>query len=124
MSRAVRSTNRRCGGSGAGSISPNAPSRASTKPARARRNRWESAAITDRAALEPPSRMQCDDAAGEHAIAHAAESGGRDHFRKGSRLREAPDRFDEKAIGLGIADNQTAERRNDVERIKDVKRVE
>src|SRR5215467_10467673 len=68
--------------------------------------------------------MQCDDAAGEHAMAHTAESGGRDHFRKGLRLREAPDRFDEITIRPGIAYDQTAKRRNDVERIKVIKRVD
>src|SRR6516164_3259432 len=68
--------------------------------------------------------MQRDDAAGEHAMAHAAESGSRDDVRKGLRLREASDRFDEIAIGLSVADNQAAKRRNDIERIKVVKGVE
>src|SRR5579864_1948401 len=68
--------------------------------------------------------MQRDDAACQQAIAYAAESSGRDFLGKGLRLREAPDRFDEIAIWLGIADDKATKRRNDVERIKVVERVE
>src|ERR1700730_3001320 len=113
-----------CGGSGAGSRSPNTPSRANTKPARVRRNTWERAEITDRAGLQPPARMQSHPPAGQDAMAHAAESRTRNHVGKCLRLREAPDRFDQIAIGFRVSRHRAAQRRNDIERIEVVEQVE
>src|ERR1700726_1794457 len=124
ISRPRRHTTRSCGGNGAGSTRANTPSRAHTKPTRARRNRWESAEITDRPGSQPPARMQRHHAAGQHAVADPAKSRRRDHVGEGLRPREAPDRLDEIAIGFGVARNRATERRNDVEGIEIVERIE
>src|SRR5712691_7752801 len=75
-------------------------------------------------ALEPPARMQRDDAA-THALERDAAEAGRAHYL-GKRIgpRKPADRFDQVAIGLGIADHGTAERRDHVERVEVVERVE
>src|SRR5262249_20986991 len=124
MSRPRRHTSRSCGGSGAGSTSPNMPSRAHTSPTRPRRNKWETAEITERAGSQPPPGMQRNHAARQYTEAYPSEPGRRDHFRKGLGFRKAPDRFDQISVRLGIARDRPAERRDDVERIEIVDRIE
>src|SRR5215475_10213138 len=105
-SRANHSAVRAGIGSGFGSIRASTPSRANTKPARARRERWVRAAITRRSLLstpsQPPARMQCHDAAGHALEADPGEAGIPHHLRERLRTREAADRFDEIAIGLAV----------------------
>ena len=70
-------------------------------------------------------RMQRHDAAGERLIATPARKpAARIMSAKACGLREAADRFDQIAIGLGVAGHRAAERRDDVERIEVVERVE
>ena len=75
-------------GSRVGSIRPNTPSRANTKPARARRARWASAESRS----QPPARMQRDDAAGHALERHAARSRRAHHL--GERLGLGKRRID------------------------------
>src|SRR6266481_7510151 len=124
MSRPRRHTSRSCGGSGAGSTSPNMPSRAHTKPTLPRRNRWERAAITECAGSQPPAGMQRNHAAGQHAEAYPAESRRCDHVAKGLGLWKAPDRFDQIPIGLGVTCDRAAERRDDVKGVEIIDRIE
>src|SRR3984893_15400842 len=124
MRRPRRHPSRSGGGSGAGSTSPKMPSRAHTKPTRPRRNRWKSVEITERAGSQPPAGMHRNHSAGQHAEADAAEPRRRDHFRKRLRPWEAPDRFDQISIGFRVTRDRAAERRNDVEGIEIVERIE
>src|SRR5579885_727756 len=117
-------SSRIAGGSGAGSTSPNIPSRAHTRPTPPRRIRWEKAEITERAGSQPPPGMKRNHAAGQQAETHPPEPGRRDRFSKGFRLRKAPDRFDKIPVGVGVAGDGLAKRRNDIERIKVVNRIE
>src|SRR5262249_37751660 len=119
-----RHTNRNCAGSGAGSTRPNMPSRAHTRPTLPRRNRWESAEITEPACSQPPPRMQRNHAAGQDAEAYPPESRRCGHFGKGLRLRKAPDRLDQISIRLGVPRDRPAERRDDIEGIEIVDRIE
>src|SRR5262249_41528125 len=98
------------------------PSRANTKPARARRVRWEKAEIT--AQLESPAGVHGDNAAGHRLERHAAETRSADHARKFLWLRKTAGRLDEVAIGLSIAGHGAADLRNDIERIEVVETVE
>src|SRR5215470_11337380 len=122
--RPRRHASRSCGGSGAGSTRENMPSRAHTKPTPPRRNRWESAAITERAGSQPPPGMQRNHAAGQQAEARPSEPGRRDHFRKGRRLRKAPDRFHQISVGFRVARDCPAEGRDHIEGIEVVERVQ
>ena len=51
------------------------------------------------------------------AMRHAPEACLLDHPREGGARREAADRFDEIAVGLGVAGDEAAEGGDDVERI-------
>ncbi len=95
----ARSAMRAGNGSGFGSASANTPSRANTKPARARRARWENArSITSRqpecSATTPP--VICWNET-------RREAGRADHVGECFRPRKTADRFDEIAIGFGVA---------------------
>src|SRR5262245_44468095 len=87
------------GGSAAGSASANAPSRASTMPARASRKRSAAliAAVLRKGGAifssELPARMQRDDAAGEVAIGDALEPSRLQHRREARLVGKAADRF-------------------------------
>src|SRR5262245_63557374 len=126
-SRANQSAVRAGIGSGLGSIRPSTPSRANTKPARARRERWARAKITGRSLLQPssqpPARMQRHDAAGHALEADAAEAGAAHHVGERLRVREAADRFDQVAVGFAVAGYDAPERRDHVERIEVVERI-
>src|SRR5712691_7299084 len=124
MSRPRRHTSRSCGGRGAGSTRENMPSRAHTKPTPARRTKWGSAEITERAGSQPPPGMQRNHAPGQQAEAHLPEPCRCDHFRKGRRFRKAPDRFDQISVGFRIARDRPAERRDYIEGIEIVERIE
>src|SRR5258708_23906407 len=100
------------------------PSRAHTKPTPARRTTWGSAEITERAGSQPPSGMQRNHAAGQRPEAHPPEPRRRDHFRKGRRLRKAPDRFDQESVGFRVAGDLPAERRDHIEGIEIIEGVE
>src|SRR5215218_1839055 len=120
MTRATRNNRRADGGSTYGSTSASAPSRASTKPARRLRARWTMPPITS----DLPARVDGDDAARHGAMGHAPEARLPDHARKGGTGREAADRLDEVAIRLGVPGDDAAQRRDDVEGIGVVERVE
>src|SRR5262249_32792143 len=73
---------------------------------------------------QAPARMQRHDAAGERLRGYAAEAGGANHRGEIVRLGKAPDRLDEVAVGFRIARDRAAERRDDIERIEVIERVE
>src|ERR1044072_8184747 len=97
-------------------------------PARVSRARWEIAEITqtdpEPRPAQPPTGMQRDDSAGEALERHAAEARAADHLGEFLGLGKLTDRFDEIAIGLGIASHRAADLRNHVERIEIVEPVE
>ena len=70
------------------------------------------------------SDAQKVDAAGERTKGDARESGGPHHAGKDLGRWKAADRFDQIAVGFGIAGDEAAERRDDVERIEVVECVE
>ena len=104
---------------------PNTPSRANTKPARPRRTRWANAEITaarrahsrqpECNATTPPVRTRWLTRRNPAAAIIVG---------KGLRPRKAADRFDEVAVGVAIARHRAAQRRDDVEGIEVVERIE
>src|SRR6202044_3977994 len=104
-------------GTMAGSMTPRTPSRANTKPARARRKNAR------RRKSQTPAGMKRDDAAGYRLDRNAGKAGVPHHGGKGLRFRKATDRFDEIAIGVGVARHHAAKARNDIEGIEIIEPV-
>src|ERR1041384_8537490 len=97
-------------------------------PARVSRARWEIAEITQTDPApqrsQPPGGLRRPHAAREALERHAAEARAADHLGEFLGLGKLTDRFDEIAIGLGIASHRAADLRNHVERIEIVEPVE
>jgi hypothetical protein len=103
----------------AGSMAPKTPSRANTKPARARRTRCAGAEITNASRNAAPRCRRSS------AGATRAQSPPRAAWRQNpAGSRKTADRFHQIAIGFRIARNRAAERGNDIERIEVVEPVE
>ncbi len=68
--------------------------------------------------------MQRHDTAREALPVDAGKARRPHHFGKRARLGKLADRFDEIAIGVGVAGHRTAERRNDLERKQIVDSIE
>src|SRR5262245_14989341 len=68
--------------------------------------------------------MQRHDAAGHALEADAAEASAAHHLGECLRAWEAADRFDQIAIGLAVAGHDAPERRDHIERIEVVERIE
>src|SRR3569623_1623934 len=83
--------------------------------ARTRRPRGQAVRCGPAMRSQAPARMQRDDAARKDLMGHTRKSRFVDHFRERLGLRKLADRFDEVAIGFGVAGYGLADLRNDVE---------
>src|SRR5690606_24055592 len=71
---------------------------------------------------QAPAGMQRNDAARHRRIRNACEASVADHCGESLRLRKLADGFDKIAIGLSVARDRSAKRRDHIERIEIVQR--